>query len=72
MCFIYLGPYFSRQKPEYANMCCEILIELLMTLWSDTTCEKLPRTDHEKPFFLLLQNRRHWELDKSKCLRPGE
>lgn len=47
-------------------VCCEILIELLMTPRSDTTHEKLPRISQEEPFFLLLQNRRHWEIDKSK------
>lgn len=50
---------------------CEILIELLMTLRSDTTHEKLPRISQEEPFFLLLQNRRHWEIDKSKRWGQG-
>lgn len=52
-------------------VCCEILIELLMTPRSDTTHEKLPRISQEEPFFLLLQNRRHWEIDKSKRRGQG-
>lgn len=50
---------------------CEILIELLMTLRSDTTHEELPRISQEEPFFSLLQNRRHWEIDKSKRRGQG-
>lgn len=52
-------------------VCCEILIELLMTRRSDTTHEKLPRISQEEHFFLLLQNRRHREIDKSKRRGQG-